>query len=254
MNNFESAAESTAEMPPPTRPDEAPKPRNLVLEALSEADRQEVLSCAQQVTVRAGEVLAEPGKPLTYAYFPLSGLMSAMVPLANGSLVEIAMIGSEGFAGIETLFDSKISATRIVQRMEGESLRVSVLDIERLFRENSAMRAIFGRFVLSLLQQCSQNAACNLHHRLEERMCRWLATTADRTGATVFRITQEFLSDMLGVSRQSINATAGLLHQQGLITYSRGRLEIVDRAALEAASCACHAQVKQAYQQLMHPT
>lgn len=250
MNNNDFPAEISL----PEQSEQATPPRNLVLEALSEADQRQILDCAQQVSVRAGEVLVEPGKPLTHVHFPLSGLMSAMVPLANGSLVEIAMIGNEGFAGIETLFDSNESAIRIVQRMEGESLRVSVADIERLARENSAIHTILSRFGLSLLQQCSQNAACNLHHRLEERMCRWLASTADRSGATVFRITQEFLSDMLGVSRQSINATASVLHQQGLITYSRGRLEIVDRAALESASCACHGQVKKAYQRLMHFT
>ncbi len=130
-------------------------------------------------------------------------------------------------------------------------MRFTAFEFKGLLETSACLRDMVGRYVLTLLQQHAQNAACNLHHKIDERLCRWLLTTSDRVGRDNFQVTQEFLSEMLGVSRQSVNVTAGQLQQQGLISYRRGNLRINDRVLLEASACECYAVTKETYERLM---
>lgn len=231
--------------------DDEPVHGNRLLADLPSADRERLVSRAELVHVPAGEVICEPGQPSWHVHFPISGVLSSVVLLANGSVVEVAIIGNEGLAGITSVHSVPSGPTRIVQRMKGEALRVPAADVQELLASSQLARGVIGRYTLTLFQQCAQNVACNLHHRLEERMCRWLLATADRAEQLELRLTQEFLGEMLGVSRQSVNATAGALQSRGLISYSRGRLVIVDRGGLESASCECYESTRSAYRKLM---
>jgi CRP-like cAMP-binding protein len=217
-------------------------PREVYLQAMSRAKR---------ITLPAGEVIAEPGRPAESVYFPTTGVISAVVSLKDGALTEAAMIGNEGVAGFASVIDQEASPYRLVQRVEGELLRFTTFEFKALLETSACLRDLIGRYLLTLLQQHAQNAACNLHHKIDERLCRWLLTTSDRVGRDSFQVTQEFLSEMLGVSRQSVNVTAGQLQQQGLIAYRRGNLRINDRTLLEASACECYRATKEMYERLM---
>lgn len=224
---------------------------NRLLATLPRETYQQALSRAKRLLLPAGEVVCEPGRAAECVYFPTTGVLSSVVTLNDGSIIEAAMIGNEGMAGLAAVVDQYASPYRVVQRVEGEVLRLGAFEFKCLLEANQTLREIVGRYVLTLLQQHAQNAACNLHHKIDERMCRWLLTTSDRVGRDGFRVTQEFLSDMLGVSRQSVNVTAGQLQQGGMIAYRRGNMRITDRQGLEAAACECYGATKEAYERLM---
>ncbi len=230
------------------------KGENKLLAQLSEDDLSTVAQRAEPVVLPVGEVVCEPGLQTGFVHFPTSGVLSSIVTLENGLVVEAATIGNEGMAGLTALVDDYSSPYRVIQRVGGEMLRISTVEFRDLLEAIPSLRDIIGRYVMTLLQQHAQNAACNLHHTIERRMSRWLLTTSDCVGRDGFQVTQEFLSEMLGVSRQSVNTAAGELQQAGLIAYSRGNLRITDRTRLEAAACECYRVTKDAYNRLMRPT
>lgn len=226
-------------------------PQNRLVSRLPREDQERLFQKARLVTLSVGDVACEPGRTVRYVHFPTSGILSSIIPLRNGEIAEAASIGNEGVTGLSSVVDTNPIPYRIVQRIEGQSLRVPTDDFRTLLRESPTMQELIGRYTLALLQEYAQNAACNLHHRVTERMCRWLLTTADRVGRDHFPVTQELLSQMLGVSRQSINATAGALQQESLIEYRRGKLILVDRVRLESIACECYRATKEAYENLV---
>jgi CRP-like cAMP-binding protein len=139
----------------------------------------------------------------------------------------------------------------VVQQLRGEVLRIAAGDFMAALAESSTLVEITQRYVLTLVQQCGQNAACNAHHGARERMCRWLLASSDRIGADEFDVTQEQLAQMLGVRRQTVGVTAQLLQQAGSISYRRGRIKIHDRQTLEQGACECYWAMQEAYERLM---
>lgn len=178
-------------------------------------------------------------------------MLSSIVVLAGGAAVEVATIGNEGMAGVGLLIHERASPYRVIQQVAGESFRIRTERFEEALENCAALRDVVQRYTFTLLQQSGQNAACNLHHRLEERLSRWLLQTSDRAGRVDFHITQEFLSEMLGVSRQTVNGTARVLQDSGLIKYGRGHVVIEDRSGLEAAACECYVVFNQTYERYM---
>ena len=228
--------------------------QNKLLAQLPIDDVAAVMHQAERTELAAGEIVCEPGQPTRFVHFPTSGVLSSVIVLENGLAVEAATIGNEGMAGLASLVDDYSSPYRVVQRVRGEMLRMSTAAFRSLVESMPALREVIARYVMTLLQQHAQNAACNLHHTIERRMSRWLLTTSDRVGRDGFQVTQEFLSEMLGVSRQSVNTAAGELQEAGLIAYSRGNLRITDRLRLEEAACECYRVTKEAYDRLMRGT
>jgi CRP-like cAMP-binding protein len=225
--------------------------QNQLLRRLPVDQQSRIANVVRRVMLVAGEVASEPGRPIRFVYFPTTGVLSSVVALENGAVAEAATIGNEGMAGIESVVAERGSPYRVVARIEGEVLRMHAEDFRSALAASPALREIIGRYALTVLQQLAQNTACHLHHNIEERMSRWLLATSDRVGRNGFRVTQEFLGEMLGVSRQSVNTTAGQLQEAGLIAYRRGNLQITDRLRLEAAACECYRATKQAYERLM---
>ncbi|HEX6987821.1 MAG TPA: Crp/Fnr family transcriptional regulator [Planctomycetaceae bacterium] len=224
---------------------------NRILSLLPPEDYERVASRMERVRIPLGQVVCEPDEPVAFCYFPLTNVLSSVIELNDGSAVEVAVIGNEGLAGVGLLVDERSNPHRLVQQVEGESLRMPADAFRQALDESPALRRVTERYVLTLLRQAGQNAACNRHHTVEERMCRWLLATADRVERDEFYITQEFLGEMLGVRRQSVNLAAGLLQQAGLITYRRGNLRILDRGGLERAACECYRVTNEAYERLM---
>lgn len=205
----------------------------------------------EPVSIAAREVVCEPGVELSHVYFPTTSMLSSIVVLEDGAAVEAATIGREGMAGVAILVGDRMSPYRVIQQVEGEMLRVQADRFDEVLRGSESLRAYIQRYVFTLLEQGGQNAACNLHHPIDARLGRWLLQTSDRIGRSDFYITQEFLSEMVGASRQTISGVAGKLQQSGLIEYSRGSVRLVDRAGLEASSCGCYSRYNATYEKHM---
>jgi CRP-like cAMP-binding protein len=228
-----------------------PKLGNKILDRLPKAHLQQIRSRFKTVSPQLGEVVARPGTEPEWVHFPVSCVLSSMVVLEDGSTVEASTIGNEGMDGLYLLADPLANPYRINVQVEGEMLQMSVTEFKQARAECPALSELLMRYALVLIQRGAQNGACIQHHTVEERMCRWLLETAHRKGRDQFGLTQEFLSDMLGVRRQSVNLTARILQQANLIKYKRGELTILDRAGLEEASCECFRVTTDMYDRMM---
>jgi CRP-like cAMP-binding protein len=225
--------------------------QNRLLNLLPEADFAHLARHMESVRVPLHEVVGEPGEPVRYANFPTTCVFSAIVQLRDGSAAEAATVGREGMVGMALIADERASVYRVVQEVEGESLRIGAEHFRAALAASEPLRQIVQRYGLTLTHQTGQNAACNLRHGVEQRMCRWLLMTQDRVGSDSFFLTQEDLANMLGVRRQSVSDVAGPLQDAGLIGYSRGNITILDRAGLEAASCECYRAIRETYERVM---
>jgi len=225
---------------------------NQILERLPEADHQRMSAHMERVTPALGEVVAHPGTAPQWVYFPVSGVLSSMIVLEDGSTVEATTIGNEGMDGIYLLASPLANPYRVNVQVRGELIRVKAAAFRDALGHSPALSQLLTRYALVLIQRGAQNAACIQHHTIEERMCRWLLETAQRAGSDSFNLTQEFLSDMLGVRRQSVNLTARLLQKAGLIDYRRGELTILDRDGLEESSCECFRVTRGIYERSMN--
>jgi CRP-like cAMP-binding protein len=153
--------------------------------------------------------------------------------------------------GLYLLAEQLPNPYKINVQVPGDILRLPAIAFKQVLKQSLAMSQLMARYALVLIQRGAQNAACIQHHSIEERMCRWLLETAHRKGEDKFGLTQDFLSDMLGVRRQSVNLTARLLQRANLISYHRGELTILDRAGLEEASCECFNVTTRMYEHSM---
>ncbi|HEX8522041.1 MAG TPA: Crp/Fnr family transcriptional regulator [Tepidisphaeraceae bacterium] len=225
--------------------------RNKILENLPDSERRSIVGQMERVSLSLGEVVAQPGTPPKWVHFPESGVLSSMVVLENGSTVEGSTVGNEGMDGLYLMADRLANPYKINVQVAGEFMRLPASTFKKVLVESAPMTQLLTRYALVSIQRGAQNAACIQHHTIEERMCRWLLETAHRKGADQFGLTQEFLSDMLGVRRQSVNLTARILQQAKLITYHRGELTILDRAGLEEASCECFRVITGTYERTM---
>ena len=224
---------------------------NKILDRLPDPEFEHIVGQMERVSAELGTVVALPGVEPKWVYFPITGVLSSMVVLEDGSTVEASTIGNEGMDGLYLLVDGKANPYRINVQVGGEMLRIPAEAFAKARSTSGALSQLLMRYALVLIQRGAQNGACIQHHTIEERMCRWLLETALRKGSDRFGLTQEFLADMLGVRRQSVNLTARLLQTAKLIDYYRGELTILDRAGLEEASCECFRVTSEMYERTM---
>lgn len=224
---------------------------NKIFDRLPSPDFQRVVGRMERVHREVGEVVASPGIEPRWVHFPLTGVLSSMVVLEDGGTVEASTVGNEGMDGLYLLADPLANPYKINVQVEGDMLRMPATAFRQARLKSHTFSQLLMRYALVLIQRGAQNGACIQHHTIEERMCRWLLETSLRKGADQFALTQEFLSDMLGVRRQSVNLTARVLQRAGLIKYHRGELTILDRPGLEEASCECFEVTTRMYEGLM---
>jgi CRP-like cAMP-binding protein len=230
-----------------------PRPANALLAALPGEERDVVLAEAEQAPMTFQLVLQEVNEPIGHLWFPASGVMSVLSEMEDGSVVEVATVGREGMVGLPLVLDARQSAQRIFVQIPGQGLRLSAAAFARLRPRLPALERLLLRYALSLVVQVSQGSACNRLHPIEARCARWLLLTHDRVDGDAFPLTQEFLAQMLGVTRPSVSIAAGMLQKAGLIHYARGAIEILDRPGLEQASCECYAVITREFHRLVRP-
>ena len=219
---------------------------NLLLASLSSVDLALISASLEPVRLTLRDVLYEPRATIEYVYFPTTGCVSMIHATSDGS-VEVGTIGLEGLVGVPILLRATSEPTRALVQVEGEGYRITTQAFRQVVASSDSMERIFLRYALALFNQVAQSVACNRLHSLEERCARWLLITHDRVDGDQFKLTQEFLSYMLGVHRPAVTLAAGLLQEAGLIRYSRGNITITDRAGLEDASCSCYQATRDDY-------
>ena len=223
---------------------------NTLLAELTPAARSRVLKLLKPVTVELGDVLYEAHMAIRYVYFPVDCLVSLLTPLKSHLPLEVAVVGSEGMVGVPLALGMRTSLVNANVRGSGHALRMSARVFrDELPREPSLRRSI-NRYVHSLIAQLTQTAACNAFHPLEARCARWLLMARDRMQADELELTHEVLAQMLGVRRVGVTVAAGNLQRLGMITYSRGRLVILDPQRLSEAACECYGAVKKVHEHL----
>lgn len=225
--------------------------QNRILGRLNEVDYGPLAARLERVRLPHGAVLSEPGAALEYAYFPVGCVLSSIIVLRNGVGVEAATTGNEGMVDVGLAVGRNSTPYRIIQQVAGDCLRIRAADFHDALEGSPRLRKLLHKYCLALLHQSAQNSACNLRHSVEERMSRWLLVCADRSNKHEMDLTQEFLSAMLGVRRQSVNVTAGVLQREGLIAYRRGGVRILDREGLEATACECYRVASRLYEHTM---
>jgi CRP-like cAMP-binding protein len=186
----------------------------------------------------------EPGKPITDIYFPLTAVYS-LVAVADGRLgLEVATVGFEGIVGLPIFLGAASSPQAAFCQIPGEAARISVDAFRKVLVAGGSLHALLNRFTQATMVQMAQNVVCNRNHSTEARMARWLLTTRDRVRSDELQLTQEFLSQMLGVHRPTVSETAQRIQDEGLIRYSRGTIVISNRQRLEQRACECYGIVK----------
>lgn len=225
--------------------------RNRLLELLPGADRERLLPTLQHVHGTYGQTVFERNEPIYHVDFPLAAVISVVVIMGDGSIVETATVGNEGMVGLPLLLGTERSTVRAFYQVPGPSLRMRAELFRAEIARSGAFADIMRRYALAYLTQVSQTAACNRIHAVEERLCRWILMSQDRVGSDTLMLTQDIMSQMLGVRRASVSVVAARLQKGGLIRYSRGTLHVVDRAALEASACECYRAVRAETERLL---
>lgn len=220
---------------------------NALLAALPSLDYKRVLRHLKPVSLSFGEILYEPGKPMGHVYFPVTGVISLLTIVDDRLALEVGMIGREGMLGIPLVFGVKQSPVRALVQGAGMALAMPAAVFLRELKRSLSLRGKLLGFAHELLLQHGQSAACNRFHPVTARLARWLLMTRDRVGTNEFRLTHEFLADMLGVRRAAVTSAASGLHRSKVIDYSRGRMRILNKRKLEATACSCYEVVRGAY-------
>ena len=216
--------------------------QNCLLAGLSREAYAQFAPHLEAVSLPVGEVLSDAGGAIAHAYFINSGMISVVAALRDGDTLEVGVIGREGIADINLLLGSETTFNRVIVQVAATAMRMKAKVLIRLFNESGPhFRTIGQRYVQYRINQVSQSAICNNAHEIEARLARWLLTTADTVGADRFELTHEFLSQMLGARRSSVTLAAGVLSHAGVIEYRRGRILILNRAALVDLACECYA-------------
>ncbi len=222
-----------------------PKIANQLLAALPAKELQGLRRHLEEVPLVFEEVIYKPNVLITDVYFPNSGIVSLLAGINERSTLEVGMVGKEGMVGLSVFMGVDSSINHAVVQGVGSAMKMKAMTLRRQCNKGGMLPRILKRYSHSLLTQITQAAVCNQFHSIDSRLSRWLLVTHDRMGADEFQLTQEFLSNMLGVRREAVSKAAGDLQKQGLISYQRGRLKVLDRQGLEAASCTCYGIIRE---------
>ena len=225
--------------------------QNRLLAAMPAGEYGRLLPHLELVPMPLGQVLYESGGRLQHVYFPTTSIVSLLYVLENGASAEIAVVGNEGILGISLFMGGETTPSRAIVQSAGFGYRLPSQVLKREFNRGGPVLHLLLRYTQALITQMTQTAVCNRHHSVEQQLCRWLLLSLDRLPSDEVTMTQELIANMLGVRREGVTDAAGKLQRAGLIRYSRGRIEVLDRQGLETAVCECYAVVKEEFDRLL---
>ena len=198
----------------------------------------------ERVALPLGAVIYESGGEQSHVYFPASGIVSLLYVMHNGAAAEIAVVGNEGMIGIALFMGGGTTPSRAVVQSAAVAYRLQAGALKAEFARGGPLQRVLLRYTQALIAQMTQTAACNRHHLLEQQLCRWLLLSLDRLPSNELVMTQQLIANMLGVRREGVTQAAGRLEADGVIRYSRGRIDVLDRGKLEERVCECYGAVR----------
>jgi len=225
----------------------SPKPlpqHNHLLAALSPEVQCRLFPHLELVPLPLRALLYESRRPMRHVYFPTDSIVSMQYMMENGTSTAISVVGNEGLLGITLFLGGESTPSRSVVQSAGYAYRLPRLRVKEEFNRHGQLLLLMLRYTQALITQVSQTAVCNRHHEIDQQLCRWLLLSMDRLSHNHLTMTQEFIANMLGVRREGVTKAATKLMQLGVISYSRGLINVLDRSKLEALSCECYSVVK----------
>jgi len=225
--------------------------QNYLLNAMVNTEFNRLAHGLELVKMPLGEVLYESGGQLKNVYFPTTCIISLLFVMENGASAEIAVVGNEGILGISLFMGGETTPSRAVVQSEGYAYKLKAQLLKDEFNRAGPVMRLLLRYTQALITQMAQTAVCNRHHSVEQQLCRWLLLSLDRLASNELVMTQELISNMLGVRREGVTEAAGKLQRAGLIEYNRGKITVTNRPGLEKRSCECYQVVKDEFDRLL---
>ena len=224
--------------------------RNQILAALPAQEYERLLPGLKVVTLAYKQALSEPHRPIRYAYFPEDSVISMVSSADDKTSVEVGLVGPEAMVCVATFLGANSTPHRGIVQVAGAALRLKAVTLQEEFKRGGRLQELLLTYTQTFLIQIAQTSVCNRLHTLEERLSRWLLMIHDRVDGDDFLLTQDIISMMLGAQRTGVTDAAGGLQKKGIIRYSRGRITILDRLALEETACECYSIVKDEFDRL----
>jgi CRP-like cAMP-binding protein len=225
--------------------------KNLLLNQLSPSDAKQLAPHLKPAKFEQHHVLFEADERIRHVYFPNGAVVSLVITLSTGEMVEAAMVGRDGVVGASAALDGKIALSRGIVQLGGEIIVCDIDALKSAALQSPKLLSLLMRHEQTVFGQAQQSAACFATHRVDARLCRWLLRARDLSENEYLPFTQEYLAEMLGVRRTSVTEVAHTLQEAGLIKYARGKIQILDGKALEESACECYGSVKTLYEKLI---
>ena len=227
-----------------------PARRNMLLAALPGGEYTRFIPWLERVSISIGRVICRPGEPPMHVYFPETAVFSIVSTMKNGSSVEVGTVGNEGMIGVRVLFGAVATPDQTVVQVSGTALRATVKSMQEEIGSGGSLRGLLLLYSQAALTQARQSAACKLFHSVEKRLARWLLTIGDHTESSDIVLTQSQIAQVIGSRLAGVSEAASKLQRAGLISYSRGRIRVIDRQGLKAAACECYQVMRNEFEQL----
>jgi CRP-like cAMP-binding protein len=225
---------------------------NLLLQILPDAERRALAPHLVSLELKQHDVLFDIRDAITDVYFATDAVVSLVIPLSTGEVIETAMVGRDGIVGGAATLNGRVSLNQGIVQIGGHALRCPVGALKTIVEEHPYFQSLMAAHEQALFAQAQQSAACNVAHVIESRLARWLLRAADLHGSNELPLTQEYIAQMLGVRRTSVTVVARTLQEAGMIRYSRGHIKLIDIPALQETACECYQTVKLNYDALLH--
>ncbi len=229
----------------------SPQAVNRLLAALPDAEYQHLVPHLERVPLSLKQVLHKAGESIEYVYFPDRAVVSLISTSEEGSMVEVGLVGNEGIVGIPAVLGDNIAIATAMVQVAGFGMKMKASLLKTEFQRGGSLQSLLLRYTQALYALVSQAAACNGIHRLDQRLARWLLLMCERVDSNELLLTQELISKLLGVRRAGVTEAANSLQRAGIIRYSRGKITILNRQELKAASCPCYKIIKGEYARLL---
>ncbi len=225
--------------------------QNHLLSVLPEAEWLRIEPHLVPVEMPLGQVVYESGDRLDHVYFPTTAIVSLLYVMEDGASAEIAIVGNEGLIGIALFMGGETTPSRAVVQSAGSAYRLEARLMKEEFHRAGPVQRLLLRYTQALITQMAQTAVCNRHHSIDQQLCRWLLLSIDRLPTNELKMTQELIANMLGVRRPGVTEAAMKLQDAGLIRYSYGHIEVLDRPGLEKRVCECYGVVRREFERLL---
>lgn len=221
-------------------PDTPTPEDNRILAGMAENEREQLDGHLELVDLAFGESIFRTGEPLEHAYFPTTAVFSLMRHTSDGDVAEVALTGDEGVVGVDAFLGKAESTSSVMIKRAGLAWRVDVAVVREVFARGGRIKTAMLNYTQALIAQLAQTGVCNRLHSIDQRLCRCLLQLRDRQQSDRLEITHEFLSLILGGRRVGITQAIGQLLTDGVVSSTRGCIEILDRKEMERRSCECY--------------